>query len=185
MIHLISLLLVACTVLAAIHWIYESTIAPTLRLAIRYQLFAVRDELRHLYDEPAARVPRDAFQNLQSELNHHIRYQKHLTISTLWTVYRHAKRHPKQREAVQSEIRWLDGIKNDQFQQLRKRSETLAIKTLVVQSGGLLLYVLPAIALMMKIAQVKRWASITLRAPVNLLVGHGNPHRMMPSHAGI
>src|SRR3954468_16134165 len=66
---MISLLILVLFTLALFHWAYESAVAPSMRLAARYKLFALRDELRHFRTQKGFQLDRYAIQLLEESIN--------------------------------------------------------------------------------------------------------------------
>jgi hypothetical protein len=57
---------------ALCHWIYEGIILPSLRLSLRYRLFALRDRLREVKLKNKEAVSDDVFRYLQGTINNGI-----------------------------------------------------------------------------------------------------------------
>jgi MoxR-like ATPase len=57
---------------ALLHWIYEGIILPSLRLSLRYRLFALRDRLREVKFKNKETVSDDVFRYLQGTINNGI-----------------------------------------------------------------------------------------------------------------
>jgi hypothetical protein len=57
---------------ALLHWIYEGIILPSLRLSLRYRLFALRDRLREVKSKNNETVSDDVFRYLQGTINNGI-----------------------------------------------------------------------------------------------------------------
>lgn len=79
---------IAIYVLAALvilHYVYEGILAPSFRLQIRYQLFAVRDEIRRL---DGACAEGDAFLYLNKSVNNAIRVLPFFDVAAIVDVRR-------------------------------------------------------------------------------------------------
>ncbi|MGH8330614.1 MAG: hypothetical protein ACRER3_22985, partial [Pseudomonas fluorescens] len=55
--------------LAFVHFVFESILAPSFRLKLRFEIFALRDELRLLKIECESSLHDKHFEYLQSSLN--------------------------------------------------------------------------------------------------------------------
>jgi hypothetical protein len=55
--------------LAALHFVYESILAPSFRLSLRFKLFVLRDEVRQLKIDCASSLNDRHFDFLQDSIN--------------------------------------------------------------------------------------------------------------------
>jgi hypothetical protein len=60
--------------LAGLHFIYEGIIAPSIRMGLRYRLFAMRDELRRLKFDHGERLDNELYRHVESSINATIKH---------------------------------------------------------------------------------------------------------------
>jgi hypothetical protein len=77
-----TILLSVMMLLTLAHFIYESIVAPSLRLKIRYDLFALRDELRFLKIKRGSSLDDKHYVYLQDSINTMISHLARYDIAT-------------------------------------------------------------------------------------------------------
>src|SRR5262245_60473492 len=95
-----STLIWAMLLLALFHFIYESILAPSLRLSLRHNLFGLRDELRRLKVQYGDAFDDTHFLYLQGSINTMIAMIPRYDLATLYYAQRAYKRDAEFRNHV-------------------------------------------------------------------------------------
>lgn len=140
---------------AALHWIYESILAPSFRLHLRFQLFALRDELRELKMGAGIDLRDKHYHYLQDSINGLISMLCRLDLSTLHAITRELGRNSHLRETIDARTKTLDDCQIEQARDIRKRSVRIAACAIVVNTGGLLMYIAPLAFTVMGVAALR------------------------------
>ena len=143
----------ACAALC--HFVYESILAPSIRLELRFELFRLRDEARLLkinnLSSNAAGEPEFAdeyYGYFQDSINALLCILYRYDLATIWTITDQVNRDEALRNRVEARARILDDCELPAVLSMRKRQLTIAAKALAVNSGPMLLLLLaPALAL--------------------------------------
>lgn len=131
-----TLILILIAVSIAI-FIYESIILPSIRLKIRYKLFALRDKLRTL------KVEREDFEDLpfkyaQESMNMALAYLRHFDIASFIEAERFFKQHPAIYKKATKRCEVLDSCKIEEFQVIRHQYIGTLVLASAANSFGLL-----------------------------------------------
>jgi hypothetical protein len=139
---------------ALCHFVYESILAPSRRLELRFELFKLRDEVRLLKinnllvnaGEPEF-VDRH-YGYLQDSINSLLCILHRYDLAAIWTITDRISRDEALRQRVEARARLLDDCELPAVLSVRKRQLNIAAKALAVNSGPMLLLLLaPAFAL--------------------------------------
>lgn len=141
--------------LAAFHWIYESILAPSIRLDLRFRLFSLRDELRALKMDLDGDLKDKHFHYLQDSINGLIHMLNRIDIATLHAITRELERNPKLRHQIEVRTKTLDDCNIPEARDIRKRSLRIASRAFLVNTGGLWIYVLPVVAAIAGVAALR------------------------------
>ena len=133
-------LIVVLAVLGLVHWVYEGTVAPSLRLSLKFDLFAIRDEARRLERASEDPVDRAAGRALCHVVDRAMAGLDVLTIPWLFKLFRAAKTSPQVREDVAREADLVSGLGSKSSIQLFGRSIIVITKAAVINSAMLLFY---------------------------------------------
>ena len=151
--------------LAVFHFVYESIIAPSMRLELKHRLFALRDRLRRL--KLAARDDLDDrhFHYLQDSINGLIRALDHLDLALLHRL-RSARLHDATLTSrVDSRSRILDECRIPEAVEIRGKTFRIAIEALAVNSGAWIVYLVPLLVAAAGYAEVKRLIGSVISMP--------------------
>jgi len=131
-----------CCVYALIHFIFESILAPSIRLNLRFDLFSLRDKLRRLKAENPE-LSDEAFSVVQDGLNGTLKYLYEIDVPVLLHCDSQVKADPILRERMEKRREIVKQANSEELisivKQLRKKVESAAI----INSGGWLFYVVP------------------------------------------
>ncbi len=137
----------ACAALG--HFVYESILAPSMRLELRFELFKLRDEVRFLkmknLSSKAASEPEfvdEHYGYLQDSINALLCVLYRYDIAAIWTITDRISRDEALRQRVEARARLLDACELPAVRSLRKRQLDIAARALAVNSGPMLLLLL-------------------------------------------
>lgn len=160
-----KILLLLITIFAIYHFVWESIIAPTERLALRNRFFVIRDQLReheaggiHRADMPAYRVVHDSV----NAMINRIAYLTAHNMVQMDVAYRHDEEfraRVTERKAVME--RCEDAVVKDAFRQASK----VVREAVLVNGGGWAIYMLPVVVLGAALTDLKDMASAIIAAP--------------------
>jgi hypothetical protein len=71
---MMATLIIVLFALAFLHFIYEGIVAPSVRMTLRYRLYALRDEIRALKAVHGDDVPDELYCHMESSLNGTIKH---------------------------------------------------------------------------------------------------------------
>lgn len=151
-----SYVIIGFAVLAFFHFVYESILAPSWRLSIRYKLFALRDELRMLKIEHGELLDDKHFHYLQDSINATIFVLPKIEVVTVAHIKEEIEKdaHLKQRLANRQKI--LDDCAIKEVIEIRKKTVHLAIESLAANCGGWMIYIIPFMGLVSVYKSVER-----------------------------
>lgn len=139
---------------ALCHFVYESIMAPSLRLELRFELFKLRDEVRLLkIDNLLVNAGGPEFVDkhygyLQDSINSLLCILHRYDLAAIWTITDQISRDEALRQRVEARARLLEDCELPAVLSVRKRQLDIAAKALAVNSGPMLLLLLaPAFAL--------------------------------------
>jgi hypothetical protein len=144
---LMATLIIILFIVASIHFLYESTILPSIRVGLRFDLFELRDRLRNLLD--TKKIDSDKYRHLQSSINATIDSLHSLDMLGFVNCQRVLKANPRWNDLVTKRQQEIDSYDQPEFREIRKRHIQLAMKTFAANSGMLIFYlglfIVPAI----------------------------------------
>jgi hypothetical protein len=142
------------TCVALCHFVYESILAPSFRLELRFQLFELRDEVRLLkIDNLLSKSNEPEFVDghfgyLQDSINALICILYRYDLAAIWAIIGQINRDSALRQRAETRARFLDDCELPAVLSIRKKQLNIAAKVLAVNSGPMLLLLLaPALAL--------------------------------------
>lgn len=144
---MISVLFLVFIGLVVFHFWWDAIIAPSARLELRYELFKLRDELRRLKMDHPLEVDDELFDVMQHMLNKEIRFLHQATIGALCLAYYKHKNDPSMEENFQRFEKLIHGSQLEAIKDIDNNSSDVTILALVLNSGGWLIYIVPALLL--------------------------------------
>lgn len=142
--------------LAMLHLAYESIIAPSLRLSLKYKLFALRDRARRLKMQAGEAFSDRHFDDLQRSLNLLIGFVDSLDIGLILHMKREVDRDPELSKRLEARSRALDGCTLPEAQAIRKESVRLSLITLTINSAAWVIYLVPVIVALICYSEVTK-----------------------------
>jgi hypothetical protein len=139
--------LVAILVAALYHFIYESILAPSWRLKLRFELFVLRDKVRALKVDHGVAFQDKHYHYLQDSINTLLSLLARFDLATLGRIEAEMKRNPELQQQSDERSQVLDDCDLEDAKLIRYASLRIAIAALAVNSGGWFIYVLPPLSL--------------------------------------
>ncbi|MCJ2530739.1 MAG: hypothetical protein LN413_00255 [Candidatus Thermoplasmatota archaeon] len=143
-----SIFLIAVFGLAVVHWIYEGIIAPSLRMKLRYELFALRDDLRRLNDPTTPEIEDRVYNALQESLNSAIRFLSIINLEMMFRAYRLLESDSNARAFADKRNRLLSSCEHPEVQRIRIRMREVLERALGTNSLPVCFYLLPLAVLL-------------------------------------
>jgi hypothetical protein len=156
-------LFVVMVVFALYHFVYESILAPSERLKLRFELFELRDRLRALKIEHSEYLEDRHFDYLQDSLNSLICLLARFDMATLSYIELEIQRDPELRRRLEIRTAILDDCQFDELRGIRRASVRIAAKALLINSGGWFVSVVPIFVGLTLYLGLTRWTSFVRR----------------------
>lgn len=125
------------------HFVYESILAPSLRLSARFQLFVLRDEIRKLKIECGSSLDDKHFLFLQDWINFLISILHRLDLVSLARAEVQEKREPEILKRAEERFRTLDSCNIPRAREIRRQATRIAARTLLVNNGAWIIFIAP------------------------------------------
>jgi hypothetical protein len=129
--------------LAMYHLVVESIIAPSLRDAFRYRLFAGRDRLRALRMENAPGLDEETFKVMESVINNSITLLGRLDVITAYEYERELRRQPALQKRLERRKEIVRACKNPAVVSIMEDLHKTVMLAVVVNMAGWLIYLIP------------------------------------------
>ena len=129
--------------MAVFHSVYEGIIAPSIRLSLRFRIFALRDRLRNL--RVNAQVDDRVFELLHQRTNTAIRLLPNMTVSTVVEAGRAFEADAELRRRADKWTATLDQCKVKEVQEIRDGIDNNLLLAFAANSVGLLIWMLPIV----------------------------------------
>jgi len=147
--------------LAALHFVYESILAPSLRLSLRFKLFVLRDEVRQLKIDHAGSLSDKHFDFLQDSINNVISNLNRFDMATFVGVELESKKDPAFLRSAEKRSRMLDDCGFSRAglraREIREQSLKIVSAAIFTNSGVLFLSIFaPIIIAILGYAEVKK-----------------------------
>jgi hypothetical protein len=166
--------------LAALHFLYESILAPSFRLSLRFKLFVLRDEVRQLKIDYAGSLSDKHFDFLQESINNLISNLSRFDMATFAGVEFESKKDPSFLKSAEQRSRMLDDCDFSRAglraREIREQSLKIVSAAIFINSGVLFLLIFaPIIIAILGYAEVKR------RIKIFALISDQDLKRIPPS----
>lgn len=157
--------------IAILHFVYESIIAPSLRLELRFDLFKLRDEVRLLKIEnsdvasEASEFVERHFCELQDSINSLIFILSRFDLVTVCAISEAIDRDVELKQRVEARARMLDDCLLPKVLAIRSKQLRIATKALAVNSGPMLLWLALPVSLFVGYQAVRSKIKSSLTVP--------------------
>ncbi|WP_026641157.1 hypothetical protein [Bordetella petrii] len=173
-------LIIIMMVLAVYHFVLQAALIPTWRSFVRYEAFALRDELRALKMNRGEDLPDAVFYSLQGSANFLIADMWRITIFNLIAARRVLDSDPDVRKRVNDRLGSLDKCNMPEVIGLRKRMTRLSIKAAAINAAGWWIYIVPVVWAVSCAGTFKRLTRMVLAAPQGV-----RDHMLFPSQSHV
>jgi len=143
---MIPILFIILFSLALFHWAYETAVAPSVRLATRYRLFALRDQLRRFAAREGIQLDYPAIRILEESINCCIEYMPELNFGFVFAFRRRFASDSAFRKRVEHRENVLESYMDPDFRDLRREYARIFREIMLVNSGGWFVYLVPVAA---------------------------------------
>lgn len=162
---------IAAVALALWHFIYEGMVAPSLRMHLRYRLFALRDRLRAAKAFEAESVPDDAFQIMEDSLRNAIRLLPRTNLDMLRRARQYLQDNPEVAAAIAKRQETVRACANDEIAGIDRALKSSGVSALTVNSAGWAIYVVPLLAAVLCVSSVIRYLTQSFLLPTDKITG--------------
>ncbi len=160
-----SKFIIFLALLAAIHFIFEAIIAPSLRMVLRNKLFKLRDEIRRLKIDGLDKQDEEAFWYIHDGINYFINRLPYLTVQNQANAIVAYKKDPALRERVDARMKMMEQCNNKQLKAVFSKTTLVVEEAFLANMGGWFFYILPIAMVLAAIGTLKRIASSIILAP--------------------
>ncbi|MEW5800263.1 MAG: hypothetical protein AB1728_14790 [Bacteroidota bacterium] len=129
--------------LTILHFIYEGIILPSLRLKIRFNLFALRDKLRKLKSTYGKDLSDEVFLDLQESINNTIRFLPRISIELIFEATKELKENPKLIQEAEKKIKLIESCGVQEAINIQKESFDLFKLCIGFNTLALFIYLIP------------------------------------------
>ncbi|KAB7700398.1 hypothetical protein GBN33_05450 [Plesiomonas shigelloides] len=142
--------------MAAVHFIYERILLPSVRLHYRNKLFELRDVVRHKIINSSSENEVQAAQLVHEALNNAINRLHLMTLPNRLRAQRRLSENPQLQARIRREVEIFNRPENQELLQTIKQSSEILEKVLACNSLMLLIYLAPVILLTVLIGKMVR-----------------------------
>jgi hypothetical protein len=128
--------IIVLVALAVFHFVYESILAPSFRLSLRFRLFVLRDEVRQLKIECVRSLNDEHFVFLQDSINGLISILHRFDMASLFGVEFESRKDPEFLKQAEARSRMLDDCKIPRVREIGNQALKIAAEALFVNSGA-------------------------------------------------
>lgn len=142
-------------ILSIFHLFYQSLLLPTIRLDLRFKLFRLRDKLRKLKLEKGSELDDKIMYDLQKMINANIKNLAYIDFETIYETKKYFDENPKLNSKVEYRRQLLDSSPLQEVKDIYKESVRLFLLTIGANSGGWVVYIVPALIIALMYGSIK------------------------------
>lgn len=131
-----DILFVLILVFALFHFVYESTIAPMIRLELRYKLFRLRDDIRSYAIDQVEPDNTKAIELLDKSICAVIARLSMIDLENSVVAQLESDKNPKFRDAVERRKNYLQNSESKKIREINAKLLHYSALALVCNSGG-------------------------------------------------
>lgn len=154
--YLFTLLMITLVLLAVFHFIWSGIIMPAYRQLQRNRLFSLRDKVRNL--RISGSLNEHEFELVHGLINYHVSHLNQLQLSSLWAFHREYERNAKFRNRIDAEFETIKNISDPRLSEVVEETADVCRAVCVLNSGGWLIFVIPAIIAFVFTARIRQFA---------------------------
>jgi hypothetical protein len=133
-------------ILSAYHVIYESVIAPGIRMNLRFKLFSLRDWLRNLKMTHKNDLDDKIFNILDSNISSKINFLSEYNLSFLFKVVKLVNKNPELKLYVKKQTELIDNCKIREIRVINRLTGLYIVEAMLINMGAWILYLSPIIS---------------------------------------
>jgi hypothetical protein len=145
--------------LAIAHFVFESIIAPTLRLKLRFELFKVRDELRALKAEKKDQLDDKVFDYLENSINLSISHMEYFRLSIWIRAFHAVQSDPALKERLKQREEAFKKCAFPETKDIQTKTVMLDLNAIGLSGGAWAVFVVPLAVLLAFYRSVSKMAS--------------------------
>lgn len=135
-------------IFSIIHYFYETILAPSFHLSLKYDLFTLRDRLRRLKKAYGNRFDASTYKYMQSSINNLISTLPAIDISLISKIQKILNKNKDLDDKVNKVVEILNRCNIQEVQKIRNSSTKIFAKAILINNGMLFLYLSPILILM-------------------------------------
>lgn len=139
------LLITVLLILAVAHLTYESIVLPTIRLANRYKLFALRDRLRYLTHQHNNKISDQVFEIVDSSINNTLTLLPHFTVSVYLASFKKFSEKSDLTKKSEARMNTVNNCEIEEVRQIANKASSYLFQTLIYNSLALLILSAPIV----------------------------------------
>lgn len=147
-----AVIILILILLTIFHFVYESIIAPSLRIKIRYKLFELRDELRRLKFNEGQNISEDVFKQVDYSVNSSIKHLPFYNFKLLYDAKKEFDSNEKLKKQVEQKIGLIEECHIDSIREIFDKTNRYSSFAFLINTGAWLLYLFPFIVILILIA---------------------------------
>lgn len=162
-----SIAIITIGFMSTFYFIYEAIILPTIRLSLRFKLFALRDEIRdmildcELQNKPVEK----ALLIQQSAINNSIKMLSKVDSTLIYRFVDEMNRDHAMKNRVQERIKTVEEYSSQEFQNIAKNTVRIFRQALIANMGAWFIYLVPIGICFFLITRIKNSIKISLAVP--------------------
>jgi hypothetical protein len=168
-----SLAIIGFMLVSGFYFIYEGIILPSMRLSMRYKLFAIRDRLRDLKAEKPDELKDDAFKYLHDGINNTIRILPILSLSIFFEIIKEYRKNRAIGEKAERKAHVLDTCDLPEVRTITGELVDCTFKTIFINSAGWAIWIAPfaivAYVITLMVGAIKR-CQVMIRAILRVVI---------------
>lgn len=140
-----NIFFILLVVFSFLYYIYESYVAPTIKYGLRFELFALRDELRRVEILSVDKINHELYDFMEAAISESISRLDDFNIANIIKVQYEKKKSKNFIQKYRKKIEMLDSCEIVEIKSIDKKIGTISLKAFLVNSGGWVIFLLPVI----------------------------------------
>lgn len=136
----IAVVLLLMLFLAIIHFVYESILLPSIRLRLRFRMFALRDDLRSLACEKTDELDSKVYEQMQDSINTALAFLYRIDVRSIYEVAQLLKSDTSLKERAGKRAHEIENYPMEELQNIRRKCLTVFALALFANSAIFFLY---------------------------------------------
>lgn len=159
-----AVIFLVLALVSAFHFIYESTILPSLRLKNRIRLFALRDKLRRLKIQQPD-LDEQAYAYVQETINGFAKYLSVVDVAFIIATAQMVENDPAVKERVEKRIAKIENANSPELKAIVSEVHSIIKDTALANNGMWFLYLTPLVMLLSGITSFLKSLRVTTCVP--------------------